>query len=635
MTSAQSGYNFDYQSAKRIADAVRRIEGLPQGPSTKLAKPPIVAGTSLLVADFPSLVTGVVSATARSAGSASFTLAGNFAATFVAGFPFQVVGSVSNNGFFRTAAAGATFSGGNTVVPVNEAIAADTSTGWVALWDIPPMAVVGAVAGASGSFSVGGNYAALFLAGWPIDVVRSANNSATYVLSAAPTYNASSNQTTFTVSGTVSSGVADGYVVPHYPAPHEASTVFPACQPSTVTLPAGGFADWAPGNIPAQFCSMDQYVPRGSLVVLTAGITSNVIPRQSFIFTGGGGTTQTFSRLDPNSGTAIWTQTRGGGVCSLCCDANGCVYTGGPPASGTGYTHEKWDSSGNLIWGAAASGSDISGVSGIAIDSTGNVYTAVNYTGSPPASPQIQKWSPTGSQVTSGDFPITGDSDKYPLNCIAVDRVDGRIAVGWGNLAPSAIDGGFDVELFGSLGNPISLVTGGTSGQVAAIESITFDLAGNLYAVGLGGTATINLAIGFILNRSATFLSTIQFGVGLTAFHGYGVASDGLGRILVASMISRDNSANSVLLDYTTGAFSLTGSKLIAEFYQSLGWTNQAVAADAAGNFYVVVLEQQVSQAQIHAFDALGRLRWKNAYWPSGSFQFDTPLNYQPLLAAS
>jgi len=71
-----------------------------------------------------------VAPTTGAAGAAAFTLVGDQTLQFPIGFKFTVVGSTANDGIYSVRAA-PTFGGGNTVIPVNEAVGSAATTGQI------------------------------------------------------------------------------------------------------------------------------------------------------------------------------------------------------------------------------------------------------------------------------------------------------------------------------------------------------------------------------------------------------------------------------------------------------------------------------------------------------------------------
>jgi hypothetical protein len=686
-----------------------------------------------LVADFPSLQGTIVSATAGSAGAGSFVVAENFAPTFVPGFPFRVsgTGSAGDDGYYRVSSAGATYNSTTqqTTVPVNETVAnsiAATNPGGVLLWDIPSMPVVGAVAGTSGSFSVSGFYSTLFAAGCQIDCVRSANNSGLYTLTAAPTYNAVSNQTTFTVSPAVPSGTVDGFLIPHYPAPHEGQNLFPACDANGISLgvPNGSQPpSYYAGSRLELLSGAGQYVPRGSLVwaqpTLGVYVPVTITPRQTFVFVGGGSQTisghspRQHSRLDPNTGAVLWTRDRGGGLYALAADSNGCCYTGGegtipgeatlpivsiypqissanpyflvdgnctstftagfaftvggtgapdgsytvasssyvpsfgtyiftnqtvngpPPAPNTGTigysgpsgtSLEKWGSDGSLIWAVSSAT-----VTAIAVDNLGFVYAGGQSGG-------VAKYDQLGNPVTlsGGTVGCVAPFAGLAINSVAVDPIDGRIAIAFGNLATPTpygalyTTGQYQVALFTALGAQITGLNwqsgagNNPGGNAFGQASCRFDLKGNLYTVGIGA-AGVAYTVGWIFDYTGNQVNSILWAPtswvsGQTYPLAHSVSVDGVGRALIGAQAAFNYSTSYGFVTYgpldSLGALSGTGTWLFKLAHDLLCWS---IAADRGGGFYAVCASPgQVSgenSAQVYAFDPLGRQRWVNNYW--------------------
>jgi hypothetical protein len=99
--------------------------------------PPTSDGTNINQVFFKGSASSFVAeyainlATTGAAGTGSLRVAGDVTSSFPAGFRFTVVGSTGNNGIYTVKNGGSTFSGGNTTIPVNEAVVSAVADGSV------------------------------------------------------------------------------------------------------------------------------------------------------------------------------------------------------------------------------------------------------------------------------------------------------------------------------------------------------------------------------------------------------------------------------------------------------------------------------------------------------------------------
>lgn len=130
------------------------------------------------------------------------------------------------------------------------------------------------------------------------------------------------------------------------------------------------------------------------------------------VYTGGIVSSSITTRKYNSSGTQQWTANHGATVNGIAVDAAGNVYTCG--ASNGSYTIRKYNSSGALQWSADTGDTDRA----ICVDSNGDVYVCgFGY---------IKKFNASGTEITTGGFPIT--SLITTLRAIAVAS-DGGIFV--------------------------------------------------------------------------------------------------------------------------------------------------------------------------------------------------------------
>ena len=131
------------------------------------------------------------------------------------------------------------------------------------------------------------------------------------------------------------------------------------------------------------------------------------------VYFAGGKTTDPITTRKYNSaGTAQWAANHGASVYGIAVDTSGNVYTGGAVSSSV--TTRKYNSSGTLQWSA----NHAALVRGIAVDSSGNVYTC----GVSDGSNTVRKYNSSGSlqwsaNTGSNDYGIALDSDGNCYVC--------------------------------------------------------------------------------------------------------------------------------------------------------------------------------------------------------------------------
>ncbi len=605
----------------------------------KELKDPVAPGLAWLVADFPWLSVAIAGVNTGSAGSASLVVAGDVTGQLPAGAPIWVRGSTGNDGGYRISASAYSSGDDQTTLDVNEEIDGVDADGSI-YWPLPEnlaVAVATPAAGPSGpSFGVSGDFQGVFLPNWQIQLARSANNSGVYTIASAPLYDSNTNVTTIPVVESIASSTADGYLRGRYPSPSDnpGPLAFPAAIAAAidrngldgspqVETPA------VPGTSPARIYSPGEYIPRGSLVrALRDGRGFFPVSRTNpaFLFAGGLltnygplATSGTHCRLDPESGVVLWVANRGSGPTGLCADPLGYNYTCGLASSGN--THEKWDRSGNNVWSSAAittgpgsGGSGTPKVNAIAVDPSGYVYT-----GSLEAElMMLRKWDPLGNQVTTGNFPITVSattSASTAINGIAIDPVDGRIALATGSLTSLPGGGAFHSYVYDNTGAPLTL-SGTASATSQALAAVAFDWLGNLYSVGVGAPPSPSY-VGYIFDHTNTFNTSIFWHNSSVQNAAYSLAADSVGRVLVGSSIQQqfvDASAWYPVNPFTAGLLLPGLSTSAMQFAGKVATEHQSrsVAVDRAGNQFIAGMSLNNSQASIYAFDPTGKLLWIN-----------------------
>jgi hypothetical protein len=612
------------------------------------------------VADFPWLSAKVMAVVSDGAGASSISVCGDFSDALAAGQPIQLCGSTANDGGYRVSSSSYDSSTNQTTLEVYETVPSSAADGSV-YWPLPlDLAVATATAGSagSGSFAVSGNYVACFLAGWQIDIGRSADNSGTYTLASAPSYNSTSNETTFAVVQAVPSSTADGYLKGHYPSPSDvpAPVAYPAALPAVqkrnpldsspvVTVPT------VPGTQAQRIYPPGQYIPRGSLVRgFTDGrglFPASVLRTPAFLFAGGpslsygpGGPTGSHCRLDPATGAVLWVANRGAQAQGLVCDVLGKTVTCGLQVGGTS-THELWDADGNQLWqatitnGPGSGGSGTPIVSAVAVGSDGSIYT-----GSSEPLPTLRKWGPGGTQITTGSWPVTnlfslGASN--PVNAIAVDPLDGRVAIAFGTVGPGSGVGWYQVLAFNSDGSPFALDEITNPALANGIGGVAFDLQGNLWCV--GGGSIISQSIGYVFDRTGAFRNYVWWMGNTVGTTGHAVAIDGLGRALVGAQSGSATVLGEpvTVWPYAAGVM-LPGTVTTATQNQFLFHVAPPVqiqrflsaATDHGGHLFLAGNTLTTTQGAVYAFDPLG-----NPIWMNSIFAEATSINGDPLLVAA
>lgn len=647
------------------------------------------ASPQLLVADFPQLTATVVGAISGAAGSGSIEVFGNLASTFSAGLAFRLLGSKANNSYYRVAPAGSSAtleaSGYITTIPVNEAVADGSATGSV-FWEFSPQAVTVATAGddGTGSFGVAGDVGGIFQQGYKFGIGHSANNMGIYSLATDPDYDSTTNVTTFTVNETVPSSTADGYLWPYYPSPQDIPVSYPASTPAALTFDAAGTTtgplatfDWSTPI--SSITASNQYIPRGSLV-LCEQVNSQTVPMRviaqadGFLF-GASGASDDLWRLDPQTGAVIWHIHRGGSLptVAMCSDSNGCLYTCGGETSSANV--EKWDQDGNLVWKVLTAAATPTGGSGsprntaIAVDKLGNVYVGYQTA----ENSYVQQYTATGATGINiqlpepfeyADFGINEVNETPPINGIAIDPIDSRIAIAFGQtgtqtypvyLSSTFVTLGaysqYQVVVFSSTGMQITMTAMNPSGQqiyqqytafatAGPQAAVTFDKYGSLYSVGTNTKASSGMTqtncIGWIFDYTGTKTAEmIAWSNNNTPFPlGSCCVADSFNRALIWTSPDISLYSLSVVESFP---FVNTEGQYLAEWVwkRQLGnglLASPSVAVDRSGTIYVALSEG--GESVLYALDQLGNVRWASM---GGNNDVNTPGNifYCSLLAAS
>lgn len=268
--------------------------------------------------------------------------------------------------------------------------------------------------------------------------------------------------------------------------------------------------------------------------------------------------------------------TTGAGVTGLVIDSSGNVYTANSSANNVTKITPSGVSS---IFASTGAGSD---PRAIAIDSSGNIYTA-NY-----GNDTVSKFTTSGVPDTSFSGDGIASTGQHP-NSIAVDSA-GNIYVGSAN------------EIYVSKFNPTGTTRTDISVFTFGIEAIAIDSSNNLYAANFQtdqvlmfnsagtnlrtsnvGDAPSGIAIDssgnvYVSNSSSNTVSKIDAAgvvstLGTTGSSPYGIAVDSTGNVYVSNFISE-----------TVTKITPSG---VSTVFGSAGSYPYRIALDSAGNVYV------------------------------------------------
>jgi Tfp pilus assembly protein PilZ len=317
-----------------------------------------------------------------------------------------------------------------------------------------------------------------------------------------------------------------------------------------------------------------------------------------------------------SAGNKIWTRQAGTSNADMgsgvAVDSSGNIYvTGYTTGRLDGNTNAgsadiflmKWDSAGNKIWTRQAGTSNADMGSGVAVDSSGNIYVTGYTTGGLDRNTHagkedifLIKFDRDGNKIWTKQ---TGTPSKDWSNEVAVDSSGNIYVTGltWGGLNGNANAGSADIFLikYDSAGNKIWTRQAGTSDADMG-SGVAVDSSGNIYVIGathggFDGNTNAGSADIFLMkwDSAGNKIWTRQAGTSESEYV-TGAAVDSSDNIYIAGWTSGrlDGNPNVGFTDIFLMKYHSAGDRIwtrqvgTSEFDNGVG-----VAIDSSGNIYV------------------------------------------------
>ena len=250
----------------------------------------------------------------------------------------------------------------------------------------------------------------------------------------------------------------------------------------------------------------------------------------------------------------------------------------------------------------------ITEATGVAVDSSGNVYVTGNTGGDLDGNNLtgaqdffVTKYDPSGNKVRTKQLGVSG----YITDAtgVAVDSSGNVYVTGWtdagldGNILTGAQD--FFVTKYDSLGNKVRTKQLGVSGVATIATGVAVDSSGNVYVAGttsggLDGNTLTGIGSDFFVTKydsSGNKVRTKQLGVSGKNTGAKGVAVDSNGNVYVAGWTIGGLDGNTLtgIADFFVTKYDPSGNKVRTKQLGISGKDTEAngVAVDSSDNVYV------------------------------------------------
>jgi hypothetical protein len=317
------------------------------------------------------------------------------------------------------------------------------------------------------------------------------------------------------------------------------------------------------------------------------------------------------------SGTLLWAARYDGpgndhdSPRALALDASGNVYVTGPSV-GTGgnfdYATLKYDTNGNLLWGARYSGPGGDDAYDIAVDGSGNVFVTGSSSNATPPAPTnavTVAYDSTGALLWTAAYASPGGGSAYTTDLV-LDGAGNVYVTGASQTGGLGTFSDYVTVKYNSVGTQqwAALYNGVLNGSDAA-SAIGLDSSGNVYVTGTtsgyGGSSPSYLTVKY--NSAGTQLWTAGFGTG--SQFAWDLAVDGSGNVYVTG---------------TGGTVKYNTSGV--QQWSVIGGDIRAIALDSAGNVYVTGFYQPSTTSNDYytaKYDSSGNTVWSIGYNGPGS----------------